>query len=175
MVQGVHLSVVLCIACVIVLCGASTSEAQSASCLLLPLQSAYTGNFTLTMKGEVLTVEGTISGLEPNTEHGLHIHEFGLVVPGSDGSALGGHYNPTGVDHGCPPKSHHAGDFGNIVANAAGAVSFKMSTKEVSLTGDHPVLGRSIVVHAGKDDCVTNPSGNSGARGAACSIVLSTV
>ena len=73
-------------------------------------------------------MEGTISGLEPNTEHGLHIHEFGLVVPGSDGSALGGHYNPTGVDHGCPPKSHHAGDFGNIVANAAGAVSFKMST-----------------------------------------------
>lgn len=49
-------------------------------------------------------------------------------------------------------KERHIGDLGNVVAGADGNASLDVSDKLVSLVGEHSVVGRSIVVHAGEDD-----------------------
>ncbi|HVQ23949.1 MAG TPA: superoxide dismutase family protein, partial [Planctomycetota bacterium] len=40
----------------------------------------------------------------------------------------------------------------------------------ISLSGPDSILNRAVIVHAGKDDFVTQPSGDSGAR-VACGII----
>jgi Cu-Zn family superoxide dismutase len=108
-----------------------------------------------------------VTGLEPGTAHGFHIHEYGdLTAP--DLTSAGGHYAPEGHPHGGPEVPlHHAGDLGNVVADAQGVADLEMTVHGITLTGDHPVLGRAIVVHEGGDDLRTQPTGASGARLAA--------
>lgn len=125
------------------------------------------------IKGEVhfiqekegVRVKGRIQGLTPGL-HGFHIHQFG-DLRSDDGTAAGGHFNPTGADHGGPDhdhKSRHVGDLGNIKANDDGVAEFDMVDKHLSLHGDHSILGRSVVVHADADDLKSQPSGNAGPR-----------
>ena len=98
--------------------------------------------------GKPTIIRGLIKGLEPG-EHGFHIHEFGDL---SDGCAsAGGHYNPDGVDHG-DIDGGHVGDLGNVTANEQGEARFKIVARRVDLSGDRSVVGRAVVVHAGRDD-----------------------
>jgi len=114
-------------------------------------------------------VHGTISGLDPNSVHGFHIHEFG-DASSDNGSAAGGHYNPEAHPHGdITSASHHAGDLGNITADASGNANIDIMLHGVSVAGmNDPIVGRAVVVHASKDDFTQSPPsptpGNSGAR-----------
>lgn len=45
--------------------------------------------------GSAVYITGQISGLQPNTVHGFHVHQFGDVRQGCD--SLGGHFNPWNV------------------------------------------------------------------------------
>jgi Cu-Zn family superoxide dismutase len=98
--------------------------------------------------------------------HGVHIHEFG-DCSADDASTAGGHWNPTGAQHGRwgePP--FHLGDLGNVEVGENGSGSFSMATDLWGLgTGDeNDVLGKSIVVHSGADDFTTQPTGAAGDR-----------
>ncbi len=105
-------------------------------------------------------VWGEITGLSPG-EHGFHIHEFG-DVRGDDGMATGGHFSSEGHEHAdLKSENRHEGDFGNVVANDKGVAKVDVISDGLKL---HYVLGRAFVVHAGKDDLKTQPSGNAGAR-----------
>jgi Cu-Zn family superoxide dismutase len=107
-----------------------------------------------------LRVWGEISGLSPG-EHGFHIHEFG-DLRSDDGMATGAHFSSTGHSHGdLNADKGHEGDFGNVVADDTGVAKIDVVSTGLRL---HFVLGRAFVVHAGKDDLTTQPSGNSGAR-----------
>ncbi len=119
--------------------------------------------FTTLPDGKVL-VAGQISGLEPNSEHGFHIHQYG-DVRSDDGSSLGDHYDPLHMEHALPSSEmRHAGDFGNIKANAQGVADVKIIADNISLSGQmNPIIGRGLVVHAKPDDG-SQPSGNAGAR-----------
>jgi superoxide dismutase, Cu-Zn family len=110
-------------------------------------------------------VHGAVTGLAPNTTHGFHIHQFG-DASSDDGTAAGGHYNPDDHPHGGPADGlHHAGDLGNITADAGGKATVDVLVKGVSLAGmQDPIIGRAVVVHAGADDLKTQPTGNAGAR-----------
>ena len=106
----------------------------------------------------------------PPGEHGFHIHEFGDM---SDGCAtLGAHWNPTGQEHGgVHSKVRHAGDFGNVRGGAGKTYRYFIHGGRVL---DGPiafrVLGRSVVIHEGKDDLGlgdkpdSKTTGGSGAR-----------
>lgn len=114
-------------------------------------------------------VHGDVTGLPPNSTHGMHIHEFG-DASADNGSAAGGHYNPEGHPHGDPADGpHHAGDLGNITADASGKATVDVTVKGISIAGmSNPIIGRGVVVHVNKDD-FTSPSppatpGNAGAR-----------
>ena len=77
--------------------------------------------------------------------HGIHIHEFGNLT--RDCQSTGSHYNPYGTTHGGPFDAvRHVGDLGNIRCDDNGEVDVELTFSHVSLTGEHSIVGRSIVV-----------------------------
>lgn len=133
---------------------------------------AARGKVTFRYEGGVVTISGTISGLEPGT-HGFHIHEFG-DCSAPDASSAGGHFAPDGDPHGPPdsdPSMHHVGDLGNIIANLEGVAHFDLTDSEMTLSfGRKSIVGRSVVVHQGADDFGSQPSGAAGPR-IACGVI----
>lgn len=121
--------------------------------------SKVRGMLRLMQKEDGLHIVGRINNLTPG-EHGFHIHEFG-DLRSSDGKSAGGHFNPEGHDHGAPGSHSHAGDLGNITAGEDGVAKVDVVTTDTKL---HFVLGRAFVVHAGKDDLKSQPSGDAGGR-----------
>jgi len=109
-------------------------------------------------------VTATLQGLEPDSVHAWHIHEFG-DASSLDGQAMGGHYNPGGMSHGLPnnPK-RHAGDLGNLKADSRGEVIKEMMVNNITINGaKNPILGRGMIIHAETDDG-GQPTGNAGSR-----------
>ncbi|KAJ2993796.1 hypothetical protein HDV02_002072 [Globomyces sp. JEL0801] len=125
--------------------------------------------------GEPSIVTLDIKGLEPNSIHGLHFHEFGAIWPNC--TSAGAHWNPSKVTHGDPstPTRHH-GDLGNFKVNENGAGLFSSENNLLTLYGENSVIGRSLVVHEKIDDLGKGGDngsitvGNSGAR-LACGVV----
>ncbi|MFP6649609.1 MAG: superoxide dismutase family protein [Pirellulaceae bacterium] len=118
------------------------------------------GTLTFKQHDGWIHITGRVRGLEEG-KHGFHIHQFG-DLRAADGSSAGGHYNPDGHDHGGPDdEKHHAGDLGNITANAEGLAMVNIKAKELKVIS---ILGRSIVVHGGVDDLKSQPSGAAGPR-----------
>ncbi|MCR9163578.1 MAG: superoxide dismutase family protein [Nannocystaceae bacterium] len=111
-----------------------------------------------------------LSGLSPGP-HGFHIHETG-DCSADDFTSAGGHFNPHATPHGAPTDAaHHAGDFGNVVAEDDGTVSTTLRM-DVVLEPDAKgsVIGRAVIVHAGADDLRSQPSGAAGPR-VACGVI----
>lgn len=102
-------------------------------------------------------------GVKPAGPHGVHVHETGECAP-PDFSSAGGHLNPDGSPHACPPSvPRHAGDLGNIEIAESGEGHLEVQTDLLTVPGGASSLqGRAIVLHAGADDCTTQPSGDSG-------------
>ena len=138
--------------------------------------TSVTGTVDFRQDGDELVMDLDISGLAPNSTHGFHIHAVGDCGRGDHdddgfaevGGAALGHYDPLNTnDHGGPDDDDdekHAGDFGNVTANASGRVSTTIRTSDVSLEGTRPVQGRTVMVHSNRDDLETDPGGNSGDR-----------
>src|SRR4029077_18526927 len=79
--------------------------------------SKVTGTVTFTKTGDDVQVVADIQNLKPG-KHGLHIHEKG-DCSAPDAASAGGHFNPTHQHHGGPTTAErHAGDLGNIEADA---------------------------------------------------------
>ena len=61
--------------------------------------------------------------------------------------SAGGHFNPHGKDHGGPDDANrHAGDLGNIVADDSGKAIVNITDKQIPLSGENNIIGRSVVV-----------------------------
>jgi len=96
------------------------------------------------------TVTGEVTGLQPGN-HGFHIHQFGDYSAGC--TSAGAHFNPASKEHGGPADAErHAGDLGNIVADAAGKAVINITDTQIPLEGPNSIIGRSVVVHADEDD-----------------------
>ena len=121
-----------------------------------------------------LRVTGNLDGIPAGT-HGMHLHTTGRCEGPSFESA-GGHFNPTGREHGLDnPNGPHAGDAPNIQAGAnrravVDAVLAGASLDPGSRGYINDPDGVAIVIHAAADDQRTDPSGSSGAR-IACGVV----
>lgn len=115
----------------------------------------------------------SVSGLTPGL-HGIHIHDKGICI-GPSFTSAGGHYNPLGKEHGLlNPKGPHAGDLPNLEMGTDGKGNMNVTTKLVTLSPGPTTLftanSTSLVIHAGPDDLITDPAGNSGAR-IACGVI----
>ena len=57
------------------------------------------------------------------------------------------------MSHGAPgDESRHVGDLGNIEADVAGVATIDMLDRWLSLNGINSIIGRGVVIHAGRDD-----------------------
>jgi len=129
------------------------------------------GTVTFTQGADAVTVQIDLTGLPPESTHGFHVHETG-DCSAPDGTSAGGHYSPRGHDHALPEAdARHAGDMGNLVADANGEVqdSRTFTVFSVSQADPPPVSGRAVIVHADEDDG-GQPTGNAGAR-IACGVI----
>ena len=143
-----------------------------AVCNLIPTAgNSVTGTVNFTSTSDGVNVEIDIKGLTPG-KHGFHIHEFG-DCSAVDGTSAGGHFNPSGHDHGSQTgEMRHAGDLGNLEADANGNAKVSFLDKVIKLSGSSSIIGRSIILHEKEDDLKTQPTGNAGARVACGSIVI---
>jgi len=129
-----------------------------------------TVTFTAARRGKAVAVAGRITGLTPGP-HDMHVHVKGdCTAP--DASSAGGHFNPAGQPHSSPDETHrHAGDLGNVTADADGVADFSFEVEGLSLGVDSAsIIGRALIIHADADDLRTQPAGNSGSR-LACGLV----
>lgn len=133
--------------------------------------SQVKGVVRFTREGEAVKVVADIEGLAPNSRHGFHVHEFG-DCSAPDATSAGGHYNPEGHAHAGPSDTtRHAGDFGNLEADAQGKAHLELTVQNITIAGaKNPVLGRGLIVHADPDDLKSQPTGNAGAR-VACGVI----
>lgn len=141
-------------------------EVTKLVCHLQPTEGnkvSGTVTFTRLADGKI-RINAEVSGLSPDSEHAMHIHEFG-DLSATDGTATGGHYNPEGHDHGLPGNEvRHAGDFGNLKTDGGGKAEFELVVDNITLNGaKNPIIGRGMIVHADVDDG-GQPTGNAGAR-----------
>ncbi|HET7578687.1 MAG TPA: superoxide dismutase family protein [Bacillales bacterium] len=139
--------------------------------LLVPLKNrkgkkAGQAQLIQTKQGVKITVEAM--GLTPGL-HAIHIHETGKCTP-PDFESAGGHFNPFGKEHGLNnPKGPHAGDLPNITVSKDGTVRTVIFAKMVTLKKGmkNSLLdrdGSALVIHAKKDDNLSQPSGAAGDR-----------
>ena len=168
---GFSLGVVLSLG----ICGCATNKETSthkadAIAVLSPTQgNEVRGTLYFTKLSEGVRIDGEITGLKPGT-HGFHIHDKG-DCSAPDAMSAGGHFNPAKMKHGSPTSAErHAGDYGNIEANASGVARFSKVDRAATLEGPNSVLGHAVIVHADRDDLTTDPTGNAGKR-VACGII----
>jgi superoxide dismutase, Cu-Zn family len=152
------------------ICLTSAQEPTKAIAVLHPTAgNTVTGSVTFTKSGDEIKVVADVTGLTPG-KHGFHIHEFG-DCSSSDGNSAGGHFNPTHKAHGAPDASdRHAGDLGNIEADASGKAHLEWSDKVMKLSGADSIIGHAVIVHEKADDLKTQPTGNAGGR-LACGVI----
>ncbi|MCK6478869.1 MAG: superoxide dismutase family protein [Planctomycetes bacterium] len=164
----------------LVLCAAAAALATAcASASKAPLDSAVavlgpasgskvSGKAVFTrMEGDWIRIRIDIAGAEPGL-HAVHIHEHG-DCSSPDAMSAGGHWNPTMKKHGRFGQADgefHLGDLGNIEVGADGTGYLELTTPLLGMGCgcEKDFLGRSIIVHAKRDDFTTQPTGDAGAR-----------
>lgn len=145
-------------------------QTDKAIAVLHPMKkSGVRGVVRFSRQNDGVHIAADIQGLRPG-KHGFHVHEYG-DCSALDGGSAGGHFNPTSKPHGAPTdRERHAGDFGNISADAQGRARYEFTDKNISLDGPTSIIGRALVVHADPDDLTSQPAGNAGAR-LACGVI----
>lgn len=123
------------------------------------------GNVTFKQlrSGVYVTVE--MFGLpDTNDIYAFHIHE-GILCSGDDKDPFAdamGHYNPGNSEH-----PYHAGDMPPIF-NCRGYSYMTFLTDRFSVSS---IIDRTVIIHAGVDDFISQPSGNAGSKMACGEII----
>lgn len=153
-----------------------TAGSTTVSLLGAPEDTDFAGSLTITPEGAGVSIVADVAGVDTDGRHGIHVHENGMcehhpaAADAKPFSTAGGHYNPTNTEHACPPTDpRHAGDLGNIeVSGGKGHLELSVANLSMDQLG-----GKAVILHAGEDDCKTQPTGNSGDR-LACGVVGGT-
>jgi superoxide dismutase, Cu-Zn family len=149
------------------------APALTAKAVLKSADGKEVGTVVLTETKGGVRLKVTVNDLTPG-EHGFHIHAVGKCEPPF--TSAGPHFNPNEKKHGLRSREgHHAGDMRNLKIPASGKLTTTITNKDVTLEKGKPNSlfhdgGTAIVLHAGPDDQLTDPAGNSGDR-IACGVV----
>ncbi|MEX0928910.1 MAG: superoxide dismutase family protein [Balneolales bacterium] len=163
----IHLSIFI-LPIVFIACSQETSDSTSGSendqliTVIHPTEgNDASGSVTFTREADGVRVNATVSGLEPDSRHGFHIHEFG-DCSASDGTSAGGHFSPEEMPHSAPTDDErHMGDLGNLQSDQDGVATVNFVDPIIEMDR---ILGRGVIIHAGEDDYETQPTGDAGAR-----------
>jgi Cu-Zn family superoxide dismutase len=169
-------------AALVVGAGLTTLPAQAqatngATAAIKDAQGTVVGTATLTEGAGGVKLQVQVRGFTAAAagEHGIHIHAVGTCeAPGF--TTAGGHFNPAAKKHGLnSAEGAHGGDLPNLVVNAGGDGTYEAMNDRITLAAGatnslFDADGSAVVIHAGPDDYVTDPAGNSGAR-IACGVL----
>lgn len=133
--------------------------------------SKVAGTVDFTERDGQVRIEVKASGLTPNSEHAIHIHEKG-DCSAPDATSAGGHFNPDNQPHGNPHEAkRHAGDLPNLRVSSSGNATAIYDVKGLTLDNDfRGILQRAVVIHAKADDYKSQPAGDAGGR-IACGVI----
>lgn len=172
--------------CVCVLYNESTSSSAAQSATIMGVL-----NLSQTSDDAPTVITGKLRDLAPG-KHGIHVCTYGDMSEGA--TSCGPIFNPFGKNHGAPEDidQRMVGDLGNIKAegsegetknegepSSVDITEVNISDPLVKLLGPHSIIGRSLVVYAGEDDCGRGghenslTTGNPGPRIAAGVVALS--
>ena len=134
------------------------------------------GNVKFTEIENKIRIDVSISGLNPSSLHGFHVHEAGDLSDKC--TSMCAHFNPYKMTHGCPGmKERHVGDLGNLVSNNKGEAKYSFYDNLIKLRGAKAnIIGRGLIIHADSDDCGQGgnaeslKTGNAGKR-IACAVI----
>jgi Cu-Zn family superoxide dismutase len=148
-------------------------RAQEAEAQVLGADGTAIGTVTVTQLAKGVHIVADVSDLPPGA-HAFHIHAVGLCEPPF--TSAGGHFNPTGVEHGWNnPNGHHAGDLPNVHVGDDGVLAIEVFTDAVTMGDGETSLfdddGSSVVMHQGADDYHSDPAGDAGPR-IACAVIV---
>lgn len=131
-------------------------------------------------KKDGVIVSFDLYDLKPNKTSAIHIHEYGDDSEGC--KSLGGHFNPTNKQHGSIyidiNDSHNGDMLNNFTTDQYGRFKMMYFDPRLRISGDvrFSILGRSVVIHEGRDDlgsggnAESKITGNAGSR-MACSLI----
>jgi superoxide dismutase, Cu-Zn family len=150
--QAVHAFIVLTASCVL-LCGCSVflrPQEKRADAQLLPtVGNQARGLVTFIERADGVQVSYNLSGMPPDSDHALQIHERGDCIV-SNLSDIGPVFAPAAERS--KPGSKVEGDLTTIHADAYGSATGFVVAPDLSLDGVRSVLSRAIVLHRDSSD-----------------------
>ncbi len=152
---------------------AATAAAQEPDALgagLYDLDGKEIGTASLRPAGDGLLIEVAASGLPPSQWIAFHLHEGDSCDPSDGFKSAGGHYAPDGHEHGFLAEGGpHAGDMPNQYIGADGTLRAEIYNDRLGI-GEGDIRGRTLIIHAGQDDYISQPAGDAGDR-IACGVI----
>jgi len=157
------------------MCGGSRRNKDKSAVAVFDM-NGITGTVNFREQKKGLFIKYNIQGLKPGL-HGFHVHKYGDLTEGCESACT--HFNPDGKEHGgINGKNRHAGDFGNIITSNNGLTkgSFHVNGVSLDCKKANCIVGRSIIVHADRDDLgkggnkESKKTGNAGKR-LACAVI----
>lgn len=147
-------------------------QAQDSQAVFLDTSGQQVGTATLHEAKTGVLIDVDIKGLSATGPVGFHIHEAGTCDPETAHNSAGGHFNPSGSDHGYLTETGpHAGDMPNLWLDENGNGQASAFNHLVTLNeGKNSISGRALIIHAGGDDYQTQPTGGAGDR-LACAVI----
>jgi Cu-Zn family superoxide dismutase len=130
------------------------------------------GDLTLTASphGTLINLEVAAGGLPAGT-HGLHFHETADCSDVGEYKKSGSHAGHGEGKHGLlNPNGPEPGDLPNLIVQGDGSAQTELFTGLIKLDGLKDQNGSALIIHAGKDDHMSQPIGGAGARIACASI-----
>jgi Cu-Zn family superoxide dismutase len=117
------------------------------------------GSVTFIERSDGVQVTYNLTGLPPNSDHALQVHERG-DCNAADGSSAGAVFAPAAER--MKVGSRVEGDLGNIHADAAGVAAGFIVAPDVSLDGVRSVLQRAVLLHRDATDPYAYPQHGAG-------------
>ena len=134
---------------------------------LLSPEGELRGSFKLTPAPGGLLVSATLENM-PVGQHAFHLHANPSCADSFN--AAGGHYNPEDKPHGFfSGTEYHLGDMPNIHVDKTGKLKIENFIHGLILSPNTPPPG-TLIIHAGGDDYISQPSGAAGKR-IACGVI----
>jgi Cu-Zn family superoxide dismutase len=152
---------------------AAPALAQTGKATLKNADGKEVGTAELSQLPAGVLIKLSLQGM-PAGEHAFHVHGTGKCEPPF--TSAGGHFNAASKKHGLMAKEgHHAGDMPNLHIPSDGALSVEVVNASVTLEKGQPNSlygpnGTALIIHAGKDDYKSDPTGEAGGR-VACGVV----